>query len=208
MKPTRKLSRRSFLGQITGGLAGFGALGLISSDARAFQVTDCDPRDPGGQGTGRNPRTGVTDRDPNDPGGCGRGEIRQRGTGPEPQYAPRSPYEDDGVRRRTSGITDSDPSDPAGDGRGGPSRAPSNPYDEGGSRQRPEDQMRQRGTGPEPQYPPRSPYEDDGVRQRTSGVTDSDPSDPVGNGRGTGPRRCSDSDFGTGSDPIGRGRRC
>jgi len=42
-----------------------------------------------------------------------------------------------------------------------------------------------------------------------SGVTDNDTgsnADPAGNGRGR--RACSDSDSGTNADPVGRGRRC
>ncbi|GAB1380580.1 hypothetical protein [Pararhodobacter aggregans] len=40
-----------------------------------------------------------------------------------------------------------------------------------------------------------------------SGITDRDPSDPVGNGRGR--RACTDSDVGPYyTDPVGRGRNC
>jgi hypothetical protein len=99
MKPTRKLNRRSFLGQVAGGAAAMGgALALIGGEARAFQVTDSDPSDPVGRGRGT---SGVTDRDPSDPIGRGRG-----GSG-------------GGV---SSGVTDSDTgagADPAGRGRGG-----------------------------------------------------------------------------------------
>ncbi|MCB1390750.1 MAG: hypothetical protein KDK12_16675 [Rhodobacteraceae bacterium] len=43
------------------------------------------------------------------------------------------------------------------------------------------------------------------VVQRT-GITDADPSDPVGNGRGR--RVCTDADTGYYADPARRGRRC
>ncbi len=92
MKITRKLSRRSFLGQVAGGaVAGAGALVVLSGEASA-QVTDSDtgPRaDPVGRGRGRG-RSGVTDSDPSD--------APQRGRG----------------RRACS---DSDPGDPVGRGR-------------------------------------------------------------------------------------------
>lgn len=77
MKPRHGIGRRSFLAQVTGGavLAG-GALALAGSARAGGQgVTDCDPTDPGGRGTGRRPRTGITDRDGGataDPPGCGR----------------------------------------------------------------------------------------------------------------------------------------
>ena len=95
MKPTRKISRRSFLGRVAGGavLTG-GAMHLMTGPAAA-QVTDNDTgsnSDPVGRGRG----TGVTDGDPSDPVGNGRGQRR-------------------------SGITDNDSgsnSDPAGNGRG------------------------------------------------------------------------------------------
>lgn len=44
-----------------------------------------------------------------------------------------------------------------------------------------------------------------GGRYRT-GLTDSDPYDPVGNGRGR--RVCTDSDGGRYADPVNGGRRC
>ena len=72
MKPTRRLSRRSFLARVAGGVAAGGALGLVAGEAPAFQVTDSDsgPRgDPAGRGRGR---TGESDGDPADPAGYGR----------------------------------------------------------------------------------------------------------------------------------------
>ena len=76
MKPRHGIGRRSFLAQVTGGaVIGGGALALAGSAQAGGQVTDCDPTDPGGRGTGRRPRTGLTDRDGGasaDPPGCGR----------------------------------------------------------------------------------------------------------------------------------------
>ncbi|MGQ0659932.1 hypothetical protein [Sphingosinicella sp.] len=103
MKPTRKISRRSFIGRVAGGaLVGGAALTAIATRAQA-QVTDSDSgpyADPAGRGRGN---TGVTDSDPHDPPGRGRG-----------------------VRRpTTSGITDGDAgrtADPGGNGRGRPNR--------------------------------------------------------------------------------------
>src|SRR5688572_17928035 len=62
MKPTRKISRRSFLGRVAGGaIAGGAALTVLGESASALQVTDSDTgqnSDPPGRG-----RTGVTDSD-------------------------------------------------------------------------------------------------------------------------------------------------
>ena len=180
MNTRRTISRRSFLGQITGGVAGIGSLSLVTGQARAYQVTDSDRVINDQPGSGRGQRSGITDSDPGDAVGNGTGGVRSRPTGPSPDPAPRSPYEEDDARgrRRTSGITDSDPTDPAGDGRGTPNGVPRSPYDE-----------------PE-------------VRQRGSGITDSDPGDPVGFGRGGARPRCTDSDTGPGADPSSQGRRC
>jgi S1-C subfamily serine protease len=86
----RKLSRRSFLGRVTGGAIVAGsAAGLLADPAEAFQVTDADTganADPAYQGRGRRSRqrTGITDTDLGrnaDPAGRGRGARRP----PEPQ---------------------------------------------------------------------------------------------------------------------------
>lgn len=99
MKPTRKLSRRSFLGTVAGGsVAGAAAIVLASTGAEA-QTSDNDSgrnADPSGHG-----RTGVTDRD------SGRGSD--------------SPGHGRGGRRGRSGLTDSDSgrgADSPGNGRG------------------------------------------------------------------------------------------
>lgn len=96
MKPTRKLSRRSFLTRVAGGaIVGGGAMIALTGGAQAFQVTDSDAgatADPPGRGRGRTPIRGctdadsganadapsngrgnrTTDRDPSDPPSCGR----------------------------------------------------------------------------------------------------------------------------------------
>lgn len=96
MKPTHRVSRRSFLLRVAGaGAVSGSSLGLGSAGAFAFQVTDSDPSDPVGRGRGGG--TGITDSDPTDPGGRGRGSN-----------APRT----------NTGITDRDPGDPVGGGRG------------------------------------------------------------------------------------------
>jgi hypothetical protein len=109
VKPTRKISRRSFLTRVAGGaVAGGAAMTVLGGRAEALQ-TDGDPGDPVGRGRtgvtdsdsgshadragyGRARRSGITDGDPGDPVGNGRG--------------------------RRSGITDGDPGDPVGNGRG------------------------------------------------------------------------------------------
>ena len=130
MKPTRKLSRRSFLTTVAGSVAAVGALGLVApSPAEAFQCSDADAgpnSDPPGGGRscgGR--RSGCTDADtgPNsDPAGDGRCVRRPRRSGCTDADTGR--YSDPAgngrcVRRRRS-CTDSDTgrySDPAGRGR-------------------------------------------------------------------------------------------
>ena len=58
MKPTRKLSRRSFLGRVAGGIVAGGAtLTILGREAQA-QPSDTDPTDQVGRGY-----TGVTDND-------------------------------------------------------------------------------------------------------------------------------------------------
>jgi hypothetical protein len=79
MKSTRKLSRRSFLTRVAGGvIVGGGALVALTGKAEAYQVTDSDQgphSDPPGRGRGNNHIRGCTDADqgPNaDPANCGR----------------------------------------------------------------------------------------------------------------------------------------
>ena len=96
MTPIRKLSRRSFLARIGGGIA----LGGSLSGCVGF--SDADPYDPiggggyGRGGYGRGGRRGTTDSDPDDPVGGGGG---YRGVGQR-------------------GASDNDPDDPVGGGRG------------------------------------------------------------------------------------------
>src|SRR5688500_20016105 len=91
MKPTRKVSRRSFLTQVAGGGVALGAIAVVGGEAIAQTgVTDSDTgsgADRAGNGRG----TGRTDSDPTDRAGQGRG---------------------------ATGITDGDPTDRAGNGRG------------------------------------------------------------------------------------------
>lgn len=79
MKPTRKLSRRSFLTRVAGGaIVGGGALMVLGGTASAYQVTDSDSgatSDPPGRGR-RTRIRGCTDADSgsnSDPAGNGRG---------------------------------------------------------------------------------------------------------------------------------------
>lgn len=103
MKPTRKLTRRSFLGRVAGGVVGGAALLATSAqEAEALQVTDRD--------TGRN----------SDPVGRGYTGYSDSDSG---RNADRVNHGRRG-RRRSGGIqgcTDNDRganSDPAGRGRG------------------------------------------------------------------------------------------
>ncbi|HST37246.1 MAG TPA: hypothetical protein VLK25_11525 [Allosphingosinicella sp.] len=103
----RKLSRRSFLARVAGGVfVTGGAIATVTQRARADQVSDHDPTDPIGQGRGGG--SGITDSDTGpsaDPAGRGRG-----GSG-TPQSGGNG----------GTGITDSDSgpnADPWGHGRG------------------------------------------------------------------------------------------
>jgi len=101
MKPSRRLTRRSFFSIVAGGAAA-GSLGLVSGSASGAQgCTDRDPApprgDPGGQGRNCQNRaqTGCSDSDPTDPGGAGR----------------------NCANRPQTGCSDRDPTDPGGAGR-------------------------------------------------------------------------------------------
>lgn len=105
-----KLSRRSFMMRVAGGVAATGAIASVAGAAVYRGRSDADPRDPAGNG-----RTGITDSDPNDSVG--------RGTG----YTGLSDSDGGacadagGHGRGNTGFTDSDSSgcvDPAGRGRG------------------------------------------------------------------------------------------
>ena len=127
MRRSGEFNRRSFLARVVGGavLAG-GPLALLGGHARAIQVTDRDPSDPGGRGRGGG---GVTDRDSGagaDPAGRGRGGAAARagvsdndtGAGADPPGCGRG-------SRPFTGITDQDrgaTADPPQRGRGGASR--------------------------------------------------------------------------------------
>jgi hypothetical protein len=125
MKPTRKVSRRSFLNRVAGAAAG-GAFLLVSGEAHA-QVSDHDPTDPIGRGRGGG--TGVTDSDTGpgaDPRGRGRGGSAPGSTGVTDSDSGAN-ADAVGRGRGGSGITDTDSgpyADPRGRGRGG-QRGPS-----------------------------------------------------------------------------------
>jgi len=123
MKPTRKLTRRSFLGRVAGGVVGGAALlATGTQEAEALQVSDRDSgsnADPAGRGY-----TGYSDSD------TGRGSDRvnhgrrgRRGGRRGIQGCTdndRGSNADPGGRGRGSGYSDSDGgrnSDPAGCGR-------------------------------------------------------------------------------------------
>ena len=206
MKPHRKLTRRSFLGQVAGGavLAG-GALALVEGRASA-QTTDSDPTDlPGlGRGGGR-----TTDRDTGpgaDPIGRGRGSAPRQAVcsdsdAGDPQGRGRrchryaNDIDDRGMDREPprTGITDNDRGSPNADmegrGRGGPGNRPQTGYTD-------HDPSDPAGNGRGGAGGP--PY---------TGHTDADPGDRAGYGRG-GSRRCTDADTGSYADAAGRGRFC
>ncbi len=206
MKPSRKLSRRSFFSQVAGGvIAGGGALAAMTGKARA-QVTDSDPRDVPGAGTG----TGITDTDTGairDPIGRGRGSRPPprsgcsdndagdpTGNGRRCRQYPNDASDDgaDAPPRRT-GLTDSDRGSPNADmegfGRGNATTRPPSGY-----------------TDSDPTDPSGNGRRYEGGPAYT-GNTDADPGDRAGYGRG-GSRRCTDADTGTYADPAGQGRFC
>lgn len=194
MKTTRRLSRRSFLGQVAGGAVGAGALALVGAEPAQAQsgCSDSDSGtygDPGGNGRRCRPTSGVTDSDPSDAAGDGQGRAcTDRDTGRNADPVGR------GRRcggRNWTGVTDSDSGayrDPANYGRGG-NRACTD---------------RDSGRNSDPVGRGRRC----GGRNWT-GVTDSDSGayrDPANYGRGR--RNCTDSDTGRNSDPVNGGRRC
>lgn len=178
MSRSRKLNRRSFLGQVVG-TAGIGAFAVVDGKARAQTgpytgVTDNDSgshadnaghgRGPGGNASGH--PQGVTDGDPTDPVGGGRGgqtgySDSDSGANADPSGRGRHP------QGTQTGITDSDPTDPSGQGLG----------TSGGSSR---NAIRRRPDGSYASY---------------TGLTDTDTGssrDPSGYGRGS--RDCRDSD--------------
>ena len=75
MKPTRKLSRRSFLRRVGGGALGAGSF-LALTGCATTGYSDSDPYDPVGGGYGRRNGRGYSDDDRGpyaDPVGRGRG---------------------------------------------------------------------------------------------------------------------------------------
>lgn len=113
MKPTRKLSRRSFLRRVGGGAVGAGSF-LALTGCATTGYTDSDPFDPIGGGRGGR-WGGVTDADTGayaDPPGRGRGgggyTDNDRGRYADPP----------GRGRGGGGNSDNDPYDPVGQGGG------------------------------------------------------------------------------------------
>src|SRR5688572_15543472 len=116
MKPTRKISRRSFLGRVAGGaLVGGAALTVLGESAQAVQ-SDNDPTDASGRGY-----TGVTDNDSgSNADRAGHGRSRRSGL-TDNDTGSNADAAGNGRGRRTSGVTDNDTgsnADPAGNGRG------------------------------------------------------------------------------------------
>ena len=179
MRPTRSVSRRSFMRQVTGGLALFGSGGAAL--AQKQETSDSDRYIADQPGQGRGPVSGITDQDPGDAVGNGSGNTRQRGTGTPPERPPQSPFNPTNDREAGTGITDSDPTDRVGYGRSRPPEtAPRSPFDD--------PVVRQRGTGVTDSDP-------------TDAVG-------FGTGRPQGTRNCTDSDVGNNADRSGQGRRC
>lgn len=108
MKPTRKVTRRSFMSTVVGGAVVGAAALTIGTEAATAQtgVTNRDPSDPPGGG-----RTGITNRDPSDRPGYGR--YRRRG-GCATGITNRDPGDRPGNGR--NGVTNNDPSDRPGYG--------------------------------------------------------------------------------------------
>ena len=97
MKLTRKISRRSFMATVAGGVAAGAAVLTVATEAAAQTgVTNSDPGDPRGNG-----RTGISNNDPGDRAGYGPRRNRRRAGG------------------CATGITNSDPGDRPGNGRNG-----------------------------------------------------------------------------------------
>jgi hypothetical protein len=129
MKPTRKLSRRSFLGRVAGGaIVGGAALTVLTGPAEAMQASDSDSgpnADPSGRGRG-NPNCSDSDSGQyGDPGGrgrrCGRTNTGCSDSDSGQNGDPSGRGRRCGGGRGTSGLTDRDTgryADPAGNGRG------------------------------------------------------------------------------------------
>jgi hypothetical protein len=172
---SRTLNRRSFFTRIAGaGIAGAGA--LTAFQPRWAWATDNDPTDPVRGGGGSRPA--FTDRDANDVAGQGRGNHSgrymgdaNRGRGFSTAPRPSSDQDPTDAAGHAGGadnrpvsrtcrvythITDADGEDHAGCGRGG----------------------NYEGRYYRPPHPP-------GQGATTGGVTDHDPSDTPGNGRGS-----------------------
>lgn len=195
MKPTRKLSRRSFSKQVAGSAFVGGAFGLLGGRAMAQYQSGLTDQDSGSNSDNACQGRGGPGSRP-----CGYPQEQQgRGTGPtitgitdrdtgsnsdSPNYGRGGP----GSYRFTN-TTDSDPGDPVGGGRGGSRGAQTGVTDSD--------------TG----------SNSDNAGQGRGGynaISDSDPTDPAGRGRNVreGRVRCTDNDTGQYRDLAGQGRRC
>ena len=221
MNVTRKLNRRSFMGQVTGGVAA-GALGLFGGEARAWQppytgITDTDSGSTSdGPGYGRGGAEAVSDNDSGpraDPGGQGR-NARNRGQPPATGVTDRDggPNADARGRGRgaTTGFSDRDRganADLSGRGRGTVRSGPYSGYSDNDSGEIHD-----------------APGHGAGGPTRYTGLTDSDSVDRGGYGLGPNRRpsevrgyqrrrsgQClrysgsSDRDAGAARDPAGYG---
>jgi hypothetical protein len=182
MRRRMGVTRRSFVGRVTGGVMLSGSsMILLASDAGAFQTTGCsdsDPTDPGGNGrhcTPAGPLSGCSDQDPGDPSGRGRHCTGQTG----------------------NPCTDRDPTDSTGRGRncgGGavqPPAPPTPPGDTSGYR------GNVNATG--------CSDSDGGANYDRSGYGRNCQVRTGGNQNATG---CSDSDTGPNMDRAGFGTHC
>lgn len=107
MKPTRKVTRRSFMSSVVGGAVVGVAAATIAVEAASAQ-TGVTNRDPGDRPN--NGRTGITNRDPGDRPGYG----RRVGGGCATGVTNRDPGDRPGNGR--NGRSDNDPNDRAGYG--------------------------------------------------------------------------------------------
>ena len=229
----RSLTRRSFLGIVTGTTASL----AVSARASA-QCVDADPNDPVDNGQrcpmceqsaenhdttdeGRNCGTGCTDGDPNDLYGFGRNceEVLSDEDSGENSDLPGQP-------RRTN-CTDSDPSDPVNNGVNcNPNRSNWGSDSDAGANADPWAGNPRAGgcTDNDPSDPVAAgvnctstayrdadagPNQDLLPCSRNSECNDSDPSDPVGGGQNcrlSNQTGVTDSDSGSHSDPSGDGR--
>jgi hypothetical protein len=157
----------------------------VVSNARTSGITDSNPTDAVGNGRGAAPvrNSGLTDRDPTDAGGNGRGTAGR--TSGLTDSNPTDPAGNGRFGGGNTGITDSNPTDPVGNGRGASVRRTTGVSDSNsGSFADPGGNGRQltdsdSGGNADPGGSGRGPR-----RSTRSGLSDSDPVDAGGFGRG------------------------